>query len=110
MHSTEKHQTDSPKNSKGLVGNRGNFALMEKRIKGNIRTRLGFISGGWNNFEACCFFQKKYWMGGAGIAKVKAVDVLYYWLGLNNTPKNHQCYADRKKQIVNFPPPPEPIN
>ena len=92
-----------------LVTDNPSFGDMEHRVPGNDATRLGFISGGWNNYEGCCLFQSKYWMGGAGAAEAKAVDVLHHWVDPNTSATgNHQCYWDQPSQVVAYPPPPEP--
>ncbi len=93
----------------GLVSDSPSFSVMEHRVPGDNNTRLGFISGGWNNYEGCCLFRSKYWMGGAGAAETKAVDVLHHWVDPNTAATgNHQCYFDQQNQVVPYAPPPEP--
>jgi hypothetical protein len=77
-------------------------------------TLLGFDSGGWNNYEGCCFFNNKWWMGGSGISEATALDVLQHWTLPNNvddgpsTPNNpatnKQCYQDAQSVHVPYPP------
>ena len=92
-----------------LVGDQPSFDLMVHRVPGDDNTRLGFISGGWNNYEGCCLFQGKYWMGGAGDYKTNAALVLHRWADPNDSPtSSRQCYLDQTNQFVRSPPPPEP--
>jgi hypothetical protein len=93
----------------GWIVQNGPPFSMYCRVPGDPSTRLGFISGGWNNFEGCCLFQGKYWMGGAGDYRTTAALVLHRWADPNNNPNgNHQCYADQQDQVVPYPPQPDP--
>jgi hypothetical protein len=76
----------------GLVNN--THSKNERKRLGGIRgifsekLWLGFYTRSFNNFEGCCVFQNRWWMGGLGIAKGNPYDVLMY-VSLNNKDKGH---------------------
>jgi len=80
------------------------------RVPGNYSTRLGYVAGnGFNNYEGCCLFQGKYWMGGLGTSRTSAAGVLHYVADPNtSSTAHHQCYYDQQNQFVPYPNPPEP--
>lgn len=59
--------------------------------------QLGFVApDDWNQFEACCVFDGKWWMGGAGASKSSPYEVLFHWTLPNaGTSGNRQVWRDR---------------
>jgi hypothetical protein len=76
------------------------------------QARLGYVNNNdYNNYEACWLAGGKYWMGGTGTYRSKAVDVLHYVADPNNSDTgNRQCYEDNHEVYVTYPPPPEPTD
>ena len=67
--------------------------------------KLGFISGGWNNYEGTCFFNSKWWMGGAGTYRSTPLGVLLRWtLPNNNSVDQRQVWDDDHTTPVSYPP------
>jgi hypothetical protein len=65
---------------------------------------LGFDSGGWNNYEACCYVASMWWMGGAGASKSSAYAVLMQWTQPNtNSGGQRQCIFSHLGQAVTYP-------
>ncbi len=63
--------------------------------------------GGWNNYEGCCEFDGKWWMGGFGKSKPSAKEVLWFVVrpnDVNGTVEDHQCYENDMTQCVSRPP------
>ena len=87
----------------GLWSTNPYFSCMEKRVSGENDTRLGFLAPGWNNYEGCCHYDGKWWMGGAGSSESSDYDVLMHWTQPNTSANHHQAYHDIQSQAVDYP-------
>jgi hypothetical protein len=52
------------------------YRAVEFSPDNNPKNYLGYVYGGWNNFEGCCVFQDRWWMGGLGMARNNPYNVL----------------------------------
>ena len=78
--------------------------VSEWRDPSDVGTRLGYISGSWNNYEGCCFYAAKWWMGGLGDSRSSAYDVLLRVTQPNTSGTGqHQAYADDESTPVSYP-------
>jgi hypothetical protein len=67
-------------------------------------TRLGFLAPGWNNYEGCCLFQNKWWMGGLGTSQNSAYQVLLHCTNPNtDISANKQVWSDDYSHAVSYP-------
>ncbi|MDR2763078.1 MAG: hypothetical protein LBB88_10780 [Planctomycetaceae bacterium] len=78
---------------------------------------FGYVMGSWNNYEGCCIFQNKWWMGGFGKSQDNALKVLLY-VTMNNKDKgyvsnaegilsdngNRQCWETNQNRCISYPP------
>jgi outer membrane protein OmpA-like peptidoglycan-associated protein len=65
---------------------------------------LIFISGGPNNYEGTCFFNSKWWMGGAGDFRWTALGVLKEWTWPNNSSTGQrQVWRNNQSTPVPYP-------
>jgi hypothetical protein len=65
---------------------------------------LGFMAPEWNNYEGCCLFQHKWWVGGLGTSKSDPYEVLMYVTLPNNSPdKNRQVWYNNTLIPVSYP-------
>lgn len=70
---------------------------------------LYYVNGGAVNlYEACWKGHGKYWMGGTGSSKPKAVEVLHTVADPNTNAGNHQFYDGNQGTAVAYPAAPEP--
>jgi len=96
----------------GLWSTSSNWRTNAENRDGTEYTRLGFYNGPtqWNNYEGCCFFDGKWWLGGPGESRTSAYEVLMAVTYPNTNGNCRQAYVDAPAPApaVDYAPPPPP--
>jgi hypothetical protein len=80
-----------------------NTSRTANEIGGGSLGRLGYIDGGWNNFQGCLKIQGVYWLGGFGITEPTNKGVLACVCTNNPGDSTFQCYITAQSTRVTNP-------